>query len=103
MKKAQGMPFEVIIAAVILLIVATVVIVIFTTSTGDSQQILISNIDKLKDCDCDNIANFLDKCPCTPLTDGGKDGCPLGVDSNKDYSCFNEQGKCKTDCLGKQI
>lgn len=108
-RKAQGMPLNVIITAVIVLIVLVVVISIFTRSTSEQSEVLYNNIEKLKDCDCDNIANFLDKCPCDFVDDRGKEGCPANLiktENNKvvypekpSYSCFETgTGKCKNQC-----
>ena len=108
-KRAQGMPLNVIVTAVIVLVVLVVVISIFTRSTVEQSEVLYNNIEKLKDCDCDNVANFLDKCPCDVADDNGKNGCPSNLiikemgeikyPENPGYSCFEPStGKCKNQC-----
>lgn len=64
MKKAQGLPINVIIIIAICLIVFVILIFVFRNILGKETDVVYAQIKGTDDCDEDGIVNFLDPCPC---------------------------------------
>ena len=80
MKKKSLSALTVIAGAALLLIVFVVILLIFRTYIGRESGIIGEQIDSLGDCDCDDVRNFLDKCPCDIAEEGSKlTGCPASA------------------------
>jgi len=81
-KKAIEMTVSTIAVFILVIIVLAVLIFIFKSQFVKETDIIGEKIDSLGDCDCDGVANFLDKCPCIPFTEGAENpelsGCPSG-------------------------
>lgn len=86
MNKKSITAMQVVIAAIILVVVAVVIIFIFRTYISKEASIVGEQISSLGDCDCDDVRNFMDKCPCIPAGDNPSeehDGCPKGTNPTK--------------------
>ena len=79
-KKAIELTTSTIVVFALLLIVLVTMIWIFQTYIGKETDIIGEQIESLEDCDCDDVRNFMDKCPCIP---GQEDGCPEGQGASK--------------------
>ena len=100
-KKAVELATNTIIVFAIVLIVLIVVITIFTRYMSQETEVIGNQIDSLGDCDCDGVANFLDKCPCIPGEDKAElDGCRVNDKDEIKCSkteCDKAKEKCKNN------
>ena len=94
-KKGVELSMNVVIILVILLIVAVSVIAVFGKLFGKEAGQIERQIDSLGDEDKDGVANFFDKCPCSP-GEREFDGCLTQQDLDdtkgkpRDESCFKK-------------
>lgn len=63
-KKGDTHMWWIIVVALIALLVSIFIIIWFRNSGGSAFGAIDKNIDSLKDCDGDRVADFFDKCPC---------------------------------------
>ena len=81
-KKGSSETWWYLVAAILAILVVVVVAIWFTKSGEKGFSSVEDQIDGFADFDYDDVANFLDKCPCTPVgisEDDKLSGCPLGT------------------------
>lgn len=101
-KKGDASPVWWIIVTALLAILVVIFILIWFKGSGDKAFGGIGkNLDSLGDYDNDKVANFFDKCPCTPVLtveEPNLKGCPKGTTLEQmqvDNKLFSEK-----NCVG---